>query len=525
MNRTLKQLSDISGIRQEKISLIPDWLTIDAAHRRFFYVLTLLYSIYILPILLADRPYQDDLTRSLRGVTGWENDGRPLTEFIMKWLCGGFPVGDISPLPLLLSIVFLSYTLTLYVKQNLPDSDTIYPFLYVGLAVIANPFMLSTFSYKFDCITMVMALCAAFIPYVLPDKYALWKTFCLSGLMCLIILVTYQPCSGVYISLCMLELLLMIRAASIDLPRLVTRACALCASVVFYYFFLMHRYIPNSGWQPEAYRFALGSGTSLVPAVIENYNSFTKLVKEYTAGVPGILSILASLLGIGGILVIAVSLFQKQTGIRRIWQTLYVLCLPALTLIGCLLPLLVLKPTFFTISSHTMIALCGFGAWIGIMVYFLSKKMGQLTLLLFIPCILFCFTFSFTYGNAMKSQKQYEEYMTCNIVHDIETLNADGQYLYLTVEGDMPYARETAMLCDKYPLYRDLVPVYINNSSYLGGALLSHYMQEDLEFTSMTQEDAALLATGQPVIRGAVYSCYENKDKIIIYFHGNNHTD
>ena len=224
MNRTLKQLSDKLGIRPQNISLLPDWLTLHAAHRRFFYTLTALYGIYILPVLLADRPYQDDLTRSLRGVTGWTNDGRPLTEAFLKWLCGGFPVGDISPLPLILSVVFLSYTLTLYVKRNLPDSDSLYPFLYVGLAVIANPFMLSTFSFQFDCFTMIISLCAAFIPYLLPDNCALWKTFSLSGLMCLLMLVTYQPCSGVYICLCMLELLFMIQAASVDLALLVTRA-------------------------------------------------------------------------------------------------------------------------------------------------------------------------------------------------------------------------------------------------------------------------------------------------------------
>ncbi len=264
----------------------------------------------------------------------------------------------------------------------------------------------------------------------------------------------------------------------------------------------------------------MGSDVSLFTAILQNYNSFAALVREYTAGVPRILLLLAAAYGIGGMSVSLMTLIGKQTGIRRIWQLLYVLCLPALTLLGCLLPLLVLKPTFFTISSHTLIALCGLGTWLGIMMSFLSQKIGRLMLVFALPCILFSFTFSYTYGNAMKSQQQYEEYMACNIVHDIETLNADGQYAYLTVEGDMPYARETAMLCDKYPLYRDLVPVYINNSSYLGGALLSHYMQEDLEFTSMTEEDAALLATGQPVIKGTVYSCYLNADKIIVYFHG-----
>lgn len=520
MNKTLKQLSDkVAGLKKGG-ALIPDWLIVNSKTRRFFYALSLLYGLYILPVLLADRYYQDDLTRSLRGVTGWENDGRPLTELIMRWLCGGLPINDISPLPLLLSILFLSYIVTLYCQQNLPDNDTIYPYLYVGFAVIANPFMLSTFSYKFDCITMVMALCAALIPYLLPERTVLWKTFCFSGIMCLIILITYQPCSGIYISLCMLELLIMICTTSINLPRLIIRACALCTSVFIYYFFIMKRYIPDSGWQPDSYRFAMGSGVSPISAFLQNYNNFFILFDRYTAGVPRKIMILTAVLVVGGMFVIIISLYKKLTGIHRIWQILYVFCLPVLALTGCLLPLLALKPTFFTISAHTMIALCGFTIWLGLMIYFLSKKSRLLTLVLTVPCILFCFTFSYSYGNALKSQKQYEEYIVYHIVHDIETLNADGQYHYLSVGDGMPYARQTAMLCDKYPLYRDLVPVYISNSSYLGGALLSHYTQEDLAFTDITQEESDLIAAGSPVIQNAIYSCYINDDKIIICFSG-----
>ena len=101
MNKTLKQLSDRFGIRPQNISLLPDWLTLNAAHRRFFYALTVLYGIYILPILLTDRPYQDDLTRSLRGVTGWTNDGRPFTE-----ACWGY----LPASPDFIRCIFILYT-------------------------------------------------------------------------------------------------------------------------------------------------------------------------------------------------------------------------------------------------------------------------------------------------------------------------------------------------------------------------------------------------------------------------------
>lgn len=59
----------------------------------------------------------------------------------------------------------------------------------------------------------------------------------------------------------------------------------------------------------------------------------------------------------------------------------------------------------------------------------------------------------------------------------------------------------------------------MENSSYLGGALLSHYMQAELQFADMTPEDKMLLETGSPILHNAIYSCYCSQDKIIIHFH------
>jgi hypothetical protein len=76
--------------------------------KKIFSAMTTLFIIYVFPIIMADRYYQDDLSRSLRGITGWSNDARPLTELLMRWLGGGTPIGDISPLPLLLAVILLA---------------------------------------------------------------------------------------------------------------------------------------------------------------------------------------------------------------------------------------------------------------------------------------------------------------------------------------------------------------------------------------------------------------------------------
>lgn len=503
----------------KKISV---WLTIEKKDKTLFWGLTVLYGVYILPLILADRFYQDDLSRSLYGVTGWNNDARPLTERLMIWLCGGFPLGDVFPLPLLLSVLLLAFTVTLYVKRYLPSGGFSFPALGIGFLVIANPFFLSNLSYAFDSVTMALALCAAILPYVVPPKKALWKIFAFSFVLCMITFTTYQPAAGVYVSLWFLELFYMLFATRIDLPRLVVRGAACCCSVVVYKYVVLNRYIrpANGGWQPNAYRFAWRSEEGLVSGITQNLQTLSHYIDLVLQGVPLPLFLLLGALIIGGMICAGVTLFRRRRPLyRRIFSLVYLILLPLLMFLGAAGPLLVLSPSSFSISVHSLLCLCSLGLWAGGMLTFLPPARGKLWALLFLPCLLFGLTFSYTYGNALTSQKQYEEYLTYSIVHDIETLNADNACETLTVAGRAPRSRETARLCEKYPIFTELVPTYLTNSSYIGGAQLLHYTQEAFAFESLTEEDEDLIEQAQPVLANSVYSCYENDGKIIIHFH------
>lgn len=494
------------------------WLKLDQKYQRLFHALTLLLGLYVLPVMLADRYYQDDLSRSLRGVTGWNNDGRPLTEQIIKWLCGGTPIGDIFPLTLILSVILLAYVLTLYIRHNLSGCYPMFLLLAVGFSVPANPFMLSSFSYRFDCITMVLALCAAVIVYALPQQYALWKVFCLSFLACMIVLMTYQPCCGIYIALCALELFFMFQNAAVRFTRIIVRAGALCASVLAYYFIIMKHYIPDTGWQKSAYQFSFSSEVGFLDSILQNLELFIRRVGSYLIGVPTPILVISVMLLVGSIFCLAIQIGKSKQSYKII-KICYTVFLPLLVITGCMLPLFVLIPSNFSISGHSLIALCGFGMWSGIMLCFLPRKFDKLTMILLIPCMLFNFTFSYTYGNALKSQAKYEEYLTYQIVHDLDSLNSDGQYQYLTINGKAPRSPETEMLCAKYPLLKHLVPFYITNNDYIGGALLQHYLSYDLEYENITEEIENLLLADRPAIHNAVYDCYTDVNTIIINFH------
>lgn len=503
----------------------PTWLTIEQKDRAPFLALTIIYSIYVLPILLANRPYQDDLSRSLLGVTGWNNDARPLTEWIITWLCGGSPINDVHPLPLLLSVLLLAYTITLYTKRYLPADTRVFPALCIGFLVIANPFLLSNLSYRFDCVTMVLALCATILPYVVPERKALWKIFMLSLFMCLVTLTTYQPACGIYISLWFLEVFFMILSERIDLPRLFMQGIACIVSVVLYKYFVLNSYIRpgNGGWQPDAYSFAWRSEDGLFSGIAQNLQSFTHYIDIALQGIPMLPLLLFVLLTAAGMILTGLHLLkQKRPLYQRICALAYLLLLPVFVILGTVGPLLILRPSSFSISAHTLLCLCSVGIWAGVMIsaIYLSPTHGltRLVSLLFLPCMVSGLIFSYSYGNAMTSQKLYEEYLTYSIAHDVETLNADGSFQTLTVSGRAPRSPQTARLCEKYPLFGNLVPTYLTNSSYMGGALLLHYTQESFRYEALTEEDQNLIGNTEPSLANSVYACYENGNKIIILF-------
>ena len=155
---------------------------------------------------------------------------------------------------------------------------------------------------------------------------------------------------------------------------------------------------------------------------------------------------------------------------------------------------------------------------LGILVLLLAEKNKTVVTILMIPCILFHFSYIYAYGNALSSQKEYEIYMVHNIAHDIETINCDREYEKITIIGTMPRSRQLQMICDKYPSFSSLVPVYFNNSGWIGGVWLQMYLQDGLGLEEPSEEEIILVKTDQPVIDNSIYKCFVNDNRIIVLF-------
>jgi hypothetical protein len=150
--------------KQRDRSAEPAATAVDSpSDRSVFLILLSLYFLVLYPILRANRFYNDDLKRALFGRTGWDSNGRPLTTFVMKLTqCYDHALVDISPLTQIAAIAMLAWLGVRLARRYAIRSPWMAAL--VALPLGAQPFFLENLSYKFDALSMGLAMLLALLP-------------------------------------------------------------------------------------------------------------------------------------------------------------------------------------------------------------------------------------------------------------------------------------------------------------------------------------------------------------------------
>ena len=157
-----------------------------------------LYALALFALLRGDIYYMDDFQHSISD----SGNANTFSRYLIPLILGGaLTLGkgtlDISPLPQILGIVFivLSAMILLYLIRRKFDLLGILASLPLGL----SPHFLQNLSYKFDAITMGLALFFAILPFLF-QKQA--RIFCTVSVLCLLLMfMSYQAANGTYIIL------------------------------------------------------------------------------------------------------------------------------------------------------------------------------------------------------------------------------------------------------------------------------------------------------------------------------------
>jgi hypothetical protein len=441
-----------------------------------FSILLLLYWVLLYPILRADRYYNDDLKRSLMGRTGWDSNGRPLTTFVMKLLqCYDHALVDISPLTQIAAIGVLAYAGVLITRRHAIRSPVVAALIAFPLG--AQPFFLENLSYKFDSLSMAMALLLALLPVIgggrnrggwWPGVLSLFASMAL-----------YQPAINAFLVFILLELLvsqledhpprqLMRRAGS--------RVAQLAAAAITYQVLVgshIHGWVAQNSELVKDPRRVGVVGHNVVQFVSYIAASLSAQWWRYCTPLLAMLAVAAIAIGV------RYAARQWRSGNMRCGTVFFAFSavLPALA-IGCIAGpmLLLVRPLIMArvlvgVGPLLVAGLLSMRSWL-----VSTGRSERWSLAIALPLVTGMCVIGSAYGNAMAAQKQYEDGVASLFVQKMQELRVEHPIESFLVDGTAGLAPATQHVATQFPLVRRLVLPYIDgNDNFLTRNFLRTY--------------------------------------------------
>ncbi|OOG45646.1 glucosyltransferase domain-containing protein [Rhodanobacter sp. C01] len=448
--------------------------------RSVFAILLALYSLILYPILRANRYFDDDLKRALVGRTGWDSNGRPLTTLLMRLLqYYDSAMVDISPLTQIGAIAILAWAGVLIARRYAIRSPWMAAL--VAFPIGAQPFYMESLSYKFDALSMSVAVFLALLPMIAlrSTRWSWWLGVCaLFASLCF-----YQPAINACLIFILLELVLAQlhgRGARRLAMRFLSRALQVGVAMLIYQVLVG---IHIHGWVRQ--QSAKIQGLHDLPVVKANFVDFLAFIDSsfnaqwwrYSAPVLILLALFPVIIGIRHVL--------KARLTQPVWVSVILfavsLLLPLAALACVFGPmLLLLKPE---IEPRVLM---GAGALLAAALIVMQAALRQWhqsdkwTLAAAWMLALGMATFASAYGNALGEQKNYEDRIASHLAEDLAELKVDHPIRALLLDGSIGYSPITAHVAEQFPLVRTLIIPYLQVDDVFHTHMFLMYYVPDL---------------------------------------------
>lgn len=445
--------------------------------------------IALLPLLLADYIYMDDMGRVAHGYAAWDQSWRYLSDLLSFFLYSDSYLADISPFPQLLALAIVATALTISASTLCPTSDRKIAIVAAAVPLVLSPYFLQCLSYKYDAPYMALSVLFPILPFLFLKKSN--RIFYLSIFLCgLGMCLTYQSSSGIFPMLLAMVLAKKWHEGQ-PLKKLLPKALiALLMHILALAFF---QYVIAQ--PPRADSVDTG-----LPPLLEIPGTFTANLSQYYERVIEDARTSWVVLYALCLATFIISYIASSQRGRRLRGALVSISVIAFMLIACFGVYPFLKVPLF--SPRGML---GFGALLSFVnlysVYLISKPLlrGAIVLL---ACAFI--SFSMIYGNALESQKEYTRFrveMVVDALND-EGLIPEDHERNLQVVGDIgvsPIIRN--MPADYTALRRLIHPTF--SGSYIWGRyyLLNYYGIQHYEDAA----DANFESMNLPIVRDTYY--------------------
>lgn len=390
--------------------------------------------LFFIPVIIADIHYRDDLERSFSGSYGWTELGRPLADWVMKFisLSDGILV-DSSPLPAIISI--LAITISVYFYWQKTDV-TRSKWIAAGLSAISiQPFFIQNILFKYDVLPMSLALSLAIAASTVNTGKV--KSVAAGIILLVGSLSLYQSCANVFIGLVALSAILKRENSKVTLSEIIYKLAIFILGYVVY-FIVTKLFIEG-----------LSSRSELIPinvdglhALLSNLTSFLKFSIVFVNHTVMYFLIAPSLC------LLAVLIYIDKASIRMsLFNTLIISLVLFCSIFG---PLLVLKTP--AIMPRT---LSGFGPIMAALcVAPVILKPCKLTKCLLVLSLMIPISLSFSAVRAIIEQRNFENSVFNEIKDDLHSLDFSGKTHFV---GTLQLAQRASIAAKNNDLLKNLI--------------------------------------------------------------------
>ncbi|MDR2963303.1 MAG: glucosyltransferase domain-containing protein [Bacteroidales bacterium] len=452
--------------------------------------LSIVYAVAFIALFRADYTYLDDIERSVMSIGLRGDFSRHISQFLSYFIHATVDerLTDISPLSQIISCILLA-TAGFMVVKIMCGKPTLY-LLLATLPIGLSPNFLGCMSFKFDAPYMALSVLASVFPFLFMHRNH-WLFLGISVISLLIMLMTYQASSGIFIMIVLYFFFRTILSKSDSIKnafRFIGISCAsfIAALILFRLFFLQ---IIDSYASTN-----IELNFSIFTVFGSNWTMYWQLIRKDWNVLWQIIALVIVV-----IFYIKTIIHSKQNKIVAFFVTTLFLILLALSVFG-VYPLLA-EPSFVPRAMY------GIGILLAILsvdICFSLKKIYSFPVVLLVWCF---FVFSFAYGNCLADQKRYKEFRAQILMHDIAQIIPTTQIHKIIIHNGIGFSSVVQNVAHNNPIVKRLIKP----------SLSRNYLAYYHNFPQLEQNEKAVSNEKEiPVVLDSFYHTIQLNDEYIV---------
>jgi len=479
-----------------------------AKNRVFIFSLIVLSILYVLPLILANTYYIDDMSRTVWGY-GWNHDGRYISSGIMHLLSfQSDVVYSLYPYSMMISSIILTVSgfivsYSLGVRQRIG--------LFFGSFLLTScPFLLEIMTYRFDCIPISLSIFCIVLPFLFFNKKKVFFILSIIGLF-----LSFGLYQTTTLSYCIILCFFLIKEIWNEQYKRGSLSILWSVGAFVIAFF---------GYKISLNILDLESITDGGRAeFIFKDENFSSLIKERYYGLKGLVTPLITssyrfvlyILIIFNLLSLVIYFRNHQ---KKIFNKQLFIKLILITAIIGFIAICTASVNMFVYEQRWVPrAMIGWGitAYLLFFPLLLSGRLSKYFVrLALVPFMFYSFLLSSQFGMYLKNQDEFSDY----IINLMSPKLLEHGRLKVVVKGVNKTAyRNISVNHNTMPFIYKLAPIYERNSWYWGIVRLNKFDNISSEYVGGEERDKILEnIEGYPIVDSNIYYSLRIKDGIAI---------